>query len=44
MQCPVLNATDSDWLTYRVPLQRNGIDVEFVCGTDAAAWIADGTL
>src|SRR5665213_807837 len=29
---PVLNAIDSDWLDYRIPLESNGIRIEFVCG------------
>ncbi len=36
---PVLNATDSDWLNFRAALERNGIRVEFVCGTRKAEWL-----
>jgi hypothetical protein len=35
---PVINATDSDWLDHRAALERNGIQVEFVCGCDSATW------
>jgi hypothetical protein len=35
---PVLNAVDSDWLNYHDVLLRNGIDVDFVCGSDIALW------
>jgi hypothetical protein len=36
---PVLNATDSDWLIHIEALEKNGISVEFVCGTDKAKWV-----
>jgi hypothetical protein len=42
-QCPVANATDSDWLDYRVPLERNGVEIEFVCGTERADWLEPQT-
>jgi len=35
---PVLNATDSDWLHHHAALRRNGIEVEFICGTDRHHW------
>jgi hypothetical protein len=35
---PILNATDSDWLIFRAALAANGIEVEFVCGTNRANW------
>ena len=28
---PVLNATDSDWWKWRQALERNGIEIEFLC-------------
>jgi hypothetical protein len=31
---PVLNAVDSDWWNHRDALHRNGITVQFVCGTE----------
>jgi len=37
---PVLNATDSDWLNHVEALKRNGISVEFVCGTEKAKWVS----
>jgi hypothetical protein len=37
---PVMNATDSDWLTHRIALARHGIAVEFVCGLQQAEWVA----
>jgi hypothetical protein len=27
----ILNATDTDWWDFRVPLRRHGIEVEFLC-------------
>jgi hypothetical protein len=36
----VVNATDSDWLNHRVELERNGIELHFVCGTDRDGWQA----
>lgn len=36
---PVMNATDSDWLDHQVALTRNGINLEFVCGTNRKTWI-----
>ena len=38
---PVMNATDSDWLNFRKALSRNGIKVEFVCGSNRAGWVAE---
>jgi hypothetical protein len=32
---PVLNAVDSDWWHHRDALQRNGISIQFVCGTES---------
>lgn len=34
----VLNAVDSDWLDHYEALARNGITVDFVCGSDIALW------
>lgn len=28
---PILNAVDTDWWDYHQPLQRNGIQIEFIC-------------
>lgn len=28
---PIVNATDTDWWEYREPLQRNGVQVVFLC-------------
>lgn len=39
-QVPVVNATDSDWLDHRVVLKENGIQVEFLCGSDKTTWFA----
>jgi hypothetical protein len=39
MAVPVLNATDSDWLTFQQSLLKHGIKVEFVCGTNRTNWI-----
>lgn len=36
---PVTNAVDSDWVDFYVPLKESGIDVNFLCGCDKAAWI-----
>jgi hypothetical protein len=36
--CPVLNATDSDWIEALAALERNGIQVDFVCGTNQNTW------
>jgi len=36
----VANATDSDWLNHRVELERNGIDLCFICGDDRDSWFA----
>ena len=36
---PVLNSTDSDWLDHRAALERNGVTVEFVCGTVSGKWL-----
>jgi hypothetical protein len=33
-----MNATDSDWSHHRPTLSSNGIEVEFVCGINQAAW------
>ena len=33
----ILNATDSDWWDYRVPLEANGIQIEFLCPDAMAA-------
>lgn len=38
---PVMNATDSDWLNFQKALTRNGIKVEFVCGSNREKWVAD---
>lgn len=37
---PVANATDSDWLIHLAALQRNGIEVRFVCGCDKGQWFS----
>lgn len=37
---PVANATDQGWLEYRSVLKASSIEVEFVCGCDAAEWFA----
>ncbi len=34
----VTNATDSDWADFQIPLNSNGIAVEFLCGCDKQAW------
>ena len=34
----VMVCTHSDWLQHANALHRNGIEVDFVCGTDRAAW------
>lgn len=34
----VLNATDTDWLNFRVPLAAENIHVEFLCGCDPKHW------
>lgn len=36
---PVCNATDSDWLIHKAPLNANGISVVFLCGCDPNSWI-----
>lgn len=28
---PVLNASDKDWWEYRKPLERNGVQIDFLC-------------
>ena len=33
---PILNAVDSDWAEYRKPLSTHGVQVDFVCGIEAA--------
>ncbi len=40
---PVANATDSDWLNFREPLQRNGLEIAFVCGCDRGAWFENSS-
>lgn len=35
---PVTNATDSDWANFLTPLNANGIQVNFLCGSDPDAW------
>ena len=30
-QPPIINSSDTDWWEYRVALQRNGVEVRFVC-------------
>ena len=35
---PIANAIDSDWLDYILPLNENGIAVEFICGCDQTKW------
>jgi hypothetical protein len=39
---PVLNAVDSDWLNHHEALLRNGINVDFVCGSDISSWYERG--
>jgi imidazolonepropionase-like amidohydrolase len=31
-------ATDSDWLDFRAPLQKNSVRLQFLCGADREAW------
>lgn len=31
-------ATDSDWLDFRAPLQKNRVRLQFLCGADREAW------
>ena len=33
----ILNATDRDWWVYRVPLEANGVQIEFLCPDAMAA-------
>jgi len=35
---PVLAATDTDWLNDLAALEANGVQIDFVCGCDAAGW------
>jgi hypothetical protein len=35
---PVTNATDSDWAHARADLYRNGVQVQFLCGSDPDKW------
>jgi hypothetical protein len=35
---PVTNATDTDWLDYRIELRNIGVEVEFLCGCNAENW------
>lgn len=35
---PVLNATDGDWVDHLDALRKNGVEVEFVCGSDPSQW------
>lgn len=37
---PVANATDSDWLHHHAILERHGIAVHFVCGSNNRDWFA----
>jgi len=37
----VTNATDSDWVNFRVPLQENGIRVDFLCSDNPEGWFAE---
>lgn len=37
--CSVANATDSDWLDMRAALERDGVQVHFVCGCDRRTWV-----
>jgi len=37
--CPVVNATDSDWLSYESVLRSHGIRVQFLCGRNTAKWV-----
>ena len=37
----VVNATDTDWSTYKSALQRNGVAIEFICGCDPLLWFSD---
>lgn len=30
-KAPILNATDRDWWEYRIPLEANGVQIEFLC-------------
>lgn len=31
LEPPIINASDTDWWHYLEPLQRNGIQIEFIC-------------
>jgi hypothetical protein len=35
---PVATSTDSDWLMHKTEIERNGIDIQFVCGCVAGKW------
>jgi hypothetical protein len=39
---PVLNAVDSDWLNHYEARLGNGINVDFVCGSDISSWYERG--
>ena len=37
VRAQILNATDRDWREYRVPLETNGVQIEFLCPDAMAA-------
>lgn len=37
---PVINAIDSDWLNHRATIENAGIEIRFLCGSDAERWFA----
>jgi hypothetical protein len=44
VKVPVANATDSDWLDFRLPLNSNGIAIDFVCTCDRRTWFTQQDL
>ncbi|MER9024038.1 hypothetical protein NKI01_15885 [Mesorhizobium sp. M0815] len=35
---PVANAVDSDWLEHKEGLEKCGVKIHFICGTDKTKW------
>jgi len=36
----VANATDTDWLDFKVALEKHGVKIHFLCGSDKRKWFA----
>ena len=34
----VCNAVDSDWVEHKEVIEANGVDIDFLCGTDPTRW------